>query len=584
MSAPRAGSIAATAAIAMMLACVQAAAGAATPDPGFTPGVAFGLGDRAAAIALAADGRIVVVGDRRGAGGEGALTARMLPNGLADGSFAGGLRIDKYGTGASPQRAGAVAVQPDGSTLVAGVAGDQWSLARFEATGLADGLFGAAGVTLRDPSPGRRVDEEYPDEEPALPDGTGPAAIALEPGGDIVVAGNTGVATDDGVPGEQIVVARYTSRGLPDPAFGGDGFAVFQLGAGSARRHASSAARGLALLADGRIVIAGRASGPDGGDRAFVAQLTPSGRLDPAFGRGGRTIIQFGRSSAARVASSSFESLAARPDGRLLTAGWATDVAGSRAVLLARFQSLGALDASYGVRGSVVSQLGGAGRAGTTPVSLARALVVQADGVAVVAGAASKASTSSRRPFGGALTARYGSDGALDCGYGKRGRTVVGGVPFDPAVDGAFGAAQQPDGSLVLAGRFPGGRVDVRRLYGGASVSVPAGRPGLVTLGARYTDPGRGYAYGLVDGRCSAVDVRFTVKPASGRSTRTAVRRVFGRSGPQVVCASLRGLRPGGRYRIRLAATKGAAHGAEQVLRAVKLGRGKPPAQQGCAG
>ena len=61
----------------MTLACTQAAAGAGAVDPGFAAGGAFGLGARAAAIALAPDGRIVVAGDRRGAGGEGALTARI---------------------------------------------------------------------------------------------------------------------------------------------------------------------------------------------------------------------------------------------------------------------------------------------------------------------------------------------------------------------------------------------------------------------------------------------------------------------------------------------------------------------------
>ena len=76
----------------------------------------FGLGTRAAAVALAPDGRIVVAGDQRGAGGEGALTGRVGSAGAADPSFAGnGARIDTFGTGAAPQRAGAVAVQADGS-------------------------------------------------------------------------------------------------------------------------------------------------------------------------------------------------------------------------------------------------------------------------------------------------------------------------------------------------------------------------------------------------------------------------------------------------------------------------------------
>ncbi|MDX6720181.1 MAG: hypothetical protein QOJ63_2435, partial [Solirubrobacteraceae bacterium] len=274
----------------LALTGARVATAAGTIDGAFGSGgaasVPFGPGARAAGVALAADGRIVVAGDQRASGGEGALTARFTTAGMLDGSFAGtGARVDAFGTGASPQRGGAVAVRADGATIVAGVAGEQWSLARFLPTGLTDGLFGAAGVTLRDPSPGPGPPDEYPDEEPALPDGTGPAAIAITTAGQIVVAGNVGVANDDGVPGEQIVVARYDERGAPDPAFGHDGFSVFQLGFGSAIRHASSAARAVALLPDGRILVAGRASARDGGDRAFVAGLSASGRLDTSFAR-----------------------------------------------------------------------------------------------------------------------------------------------------------------------------------------------------------------------------------------------------------------------------------------------------------
>ena len=72
------------------------------------------------------------------------------------------------------------------------------------------------------------------------------------------MAGSVGVANDDGVPSEQIAVARFNDRGVPDPAFGRDGFAVLQLGFGSAVRHASSSARAVvAASPDGRILIAG---------------------------------------------------------------------------------------------------------------------------------------------------------------------------------------------------------------------------------------------------------------------------------------------------------------------------------------
>ncbi|HEV7804732.1 MAG TPA: hypothetical protein VGO80_02855, partial [Solirubrobacteraceae bacterium] len=92
--------------------------------------------------------------------------------------------------------------------------------------------------------------------------------------------------------------------------------------------------------------------------------------------------------------------------------------------------------------------------------------------------------------------------------------------------------------------------------------------------------------YGLVDGGCSSLDVRFTVAVAvgaGGHTVRTKVQRVFGRHGPQVVCARLRGLRAGGRYSIRLTTSRaGVSRAARRVLRAVASGR-RPRAQEGCA-
>ena len=568
---------AAALAVALTLGAAPLAAAAGKVDPSFgSGGVAtgpFGLGARAAAVALAPDGRIAVAGDQRGATGEGALTARIGSAGAADPTFASsGARIDKFGTGATPQRAGAVAVQADGAVVTAGVAGDEWVLARFLPTGLTDPLFGAAGVALRDPSPGAGPPAEfYPYEVPALPDGTGPAAIAIAPSGQIVVAGSVAVANDDGIPSEQIAVARFSSTGVPDPAFGRDGFAVFQLGFGSAIRHATSSARGLVLLADGRIVVAGRASARDGGDRAFIARLAPNGSLDLGFARQGRTLVQLGRASSARVASSSLAALAMRPDGRFVAAGRATDVAGNHAVLVAGFTAAGALDTAFARLGSAVTQLGRAYDP-APPSSLARAVVLAPDGAAIAAGAATA----------GAVAARYGANGALDCRYGTRGRALAfGGARFSFSTDGASGVALQPDGRVLLAGRRAGGGLLLGRLTGGPSPAASATAPRLVTLAARYTGRGRGYAYGLVDGACKVVNVRFTVK-GSGPIVSTRVQRIFGRSGPQVVCAPLSGLRMGATYKVRLESSpKGGARGAQRTLRVAKP-TGSVRVQEGC--
>ena len=522
----------------------------------------FGLGARASALAIAPDGRLLVAGDVRGAGGESLLTARFTAAGAADPSFAStGARLDRFGAGEPQQRGRGVLAQPDGSVLVAGAAGDALALARFGPDGLADALFGAGGVALRD-APGGG----------GLPEGTGLTAIAAAPDGQIVVAGSVGVATDDDVPGERIVVARYSDRGVPDPGFGHDGFTVLQLGAASQRAHAASAARALVVLPDGRILIAGYATDRAGATRAFIARLTAAGALDTTFAGGGRLLAQLGRASALRAANSRLDALVLRSDGTLLAAGSATDVAGNDAVLLARFTAAGALDARFGRGGTVLSQLAGAA-GGVVPRSAARALVLAPDGNAYVAGAAT----------GGALAARYGAGtGRLDCGFGAAGRTVAfGGGSFDPATDGAAAAFLTPEGGLVLAGRCAAGGGLLARLLTGPATGVPL--PARVTtLAPHYAGARRGYAYGVVDGACRARTVRFEVTDAGGRTVRTAVQRVLGAPGAQTVCAPLRGLRPGARYRVRIVvAGAGGAHGARRSFRAVASGARALP-QQGC--
>lgn len=575
---------------AVLALCAAAGAGAAAavppagfPDTSFGAGglaqTPFGAGARGAALALGPDGAITVAGDVRGSAGEAALVARFTSSGALDPSFAGGGgRLDRFGAGAgagAPQRANAVVVAPDGSTIVAGVAGSQIMVARLRPDGELDGLFGAGGVVLRDLADGA-----------AIPPGGGLAAIALTPDGQILVAGSVGVPADDhygdGEPGEQVVVGRLSDRGVPDPSFGPNGFAVLQLGARSARRPARSKAAALALGPGGTILVAGRSSGPDGADRAVAARLTPAGTLDTGFGRAGRVVLQLGHRSAARPARSSLHALTVRPDGSALVAGGATDVAGNDQVALARVTADGRLDTSFGRAGVVRTQVSGASRARDgRPQSLARAIAPTVDGNMLVTGSSS---------LGGAFTMRATASGRLDCGYGTLGRGAAFGAPVlrpgDPATDGAFGVLAQPDGHYVATGRLPGGGLLVGRVLGGSAAAPqpPARRPALRTLGARYLGEGRAVVYGAVLANCSAATVRFVASPSArhsrGRPITTRSRRVSGAYGSQVVCAIVRGLRPGRTYRVRIGARQ--AVGAARSLRAVPTGRRALP-QEGCA-
>jgi uncharacterized delta-60 repeat protein len=578
--------LAATAAAGGMLAgagSAQAALPPGFPDTSFGSGgqaqAPFGAGARAAALALGPDGAITVAGDLRGSGGEATLVARFTAAGALDTTFsATGSRLDRFGAGLGPgarQRAGAVAVAPDGGTIVAGVAGDQIMVARYLPDGTLDGLFGAGGVVLRDLSAGG-----------GMPEGTGLAAVALTPDGQIVVAGSVGVAPDDpygeNEPGEQVVVGRFSARGVPDPAFGRGGFSLIQLGARSARRPARSKVTAIGLGAGRTILLAGRSSGTDGADRAIVARLTAAGALDSRFGQAGRRVLPLGRASAARPASSSLNALAVTPDGAAIVAGRGTDVAGNDQAVLARVTTGGRLDATYGRAGVVRTQPSAAIKP-RTPQSSARAIAATADGTTFVTGSNS---------LGGAFTLRLGPAGRLDCAYGTLGEgaglsTTFPGARGDPATDGAFGVVAQPDGAYAGAGRLPGGGLLLGRVTGGppGAGQTPARRPGLRTLGARYLGGGRAVVYGAVLADCGAADVRFVAGPAArrARALTTRYQRVSGAFGRQIVCARLRGLTPGRTYRVRIDSkqTRGPV-GGTRVLRAVKPSRAKPHLQEGC--
>ncbi|MEA2195221.1 MAG: hypothetical protein QOG42_1655, partial [Solirubrobacteraceae bacterium] len=404
--------------------------------------------------------------------------------------------------------------------------------------------------------------------------------------GQIVVAGSVGVPTsdpyEDSEPGEQVVVGRLSAGGVPDPAFGNAGFTTLQLGARGARRPARSRAAALALGPGGTIVIAGRSSAPAGADRALLARLTATGRLDTSFGRAGRTVVQLGRASAARPAASALHALAQRPDGTLLVAGRGTDVAGNGQVVLARFSAGGVADQSYGRGGVVRTQVSGAIKR-WAPESLARAIAPTADGSVLVTGSNS---------LGGAFSLRTTSTGRLDCAYGTLGQgagfgTALAGRRGDPAAEGAFGVVAQPDGDYVAAGRHAGGGLLLGRVLGGpsAGAQTPARRPGLRTLGARYLGHGRAVVYGAVLANCSAADVRFVASTTAGGGgpVKTRYQRVSGAYGIQVVCAFVGGLRPGRPYRVRIDSqqTRGTVGGA-RVLRAVATTRRALP-QEGCA-
>jgi uncharacterized delta-60 repeat protein len=391
------------------------------------------------------------------------LDAGFGVSGLARPEFPGQPSLDAAGDGRC------VAVQEDGKIVIAGqsLAGGLRSivLLRFLADGQPDTNFDSGGVAL--------LVSPHGDDQAA--------ALLLQEGGDILVAGRTfsngssdmlllrlnadgtpdtgfgtggrlevdfegsddsaqaltldtqgrllaaGAATQNGK--RSTAVLRCLPDGTPDASFGDAGRAVFNLLSAS-----SSEARGLVVQASGRIVAGGQAR-VSTTDRLALFAFTPAGAHDTSFGTDGSTLTVAGSGSSIQ---SQGHSLIALTGGQLLLAGTGS-VNGVPHAALARYTADGALDTGFGSGGTVITSAG-------TGETTGRCVIQQADGSLLMA--ASLAGASIRF-----AALRYSSGGSLDTGFGSGGVALVAFAGFDAD---CFAVAPSTAG-FVLAGTLAGG-------------------------------------------------------------------------------------------------------------------------------
>jgi uncharacterized delta-60 repeat protein len=190
------------------------------------------------------------------------LVSRLRPGGALDTAFGQGGRAAvipiplEYGGSGQ----GALAVGRDGKAVVAALKGRELLLARLDSSGRPDLSFGAGGVATD------RLGIE-PDR----------MRIAAGADGSIVVAAEAGFGA-----GNQVVaVARYTSQGVPDPAFNGGSPLMTSLGSGLG---------GLGLESDGTAIVAGPRCCQQGSSVHLVG-ITSKGVFDPDFGPRGQRFV-----------------------------------------------------------------------------------------------------------------------------------------------------------------------------------------------------------------------------------------------------------------------------------------------------
>jgi uncharacterized delta-60 repeat protein len=248
------------------------------------------------------------------------------------------------------------------------------------------------------------------------------AGVVVQPDGKVVAAGRGGAG---------FTVVRLRADGSLDPTFGSGGIVDTPIRDPSTRDEASA----ITVLGDGRILVAGTADYYYGAQTDFaLVRYLPSGALDPSFGSGG---IVATASPSEDVANA----MALTPSGGIVVAGYG----GGGAFRLVRYLPAGALDPSFGSAGIVTTQIG-------TLYADARAVWVQADGKVVAGG-----TTRDGPPavWDEMAVARYNVDGSLDASFGVGGKRVfdlLAGHDLGWALvvqPGAIGSTDR----LVLAGR-----------------------------------------------------------------------------------------------------------------------------------
>lgn len=124
----------------------------------------------------------------------------------------------------------------------------------------------------------------------------------------------------------------------------------------------------LTLQSDGKIVVVGNKELAGGGENFVVARFDSNGSADPTFGSGGVVTTAFPGASATEIAAAVLQ----QPDGKILVGGTAQAPGRTSPTLgaMARYNANGSLDSTFGSGGLVLSQ----------PASVIRTLGLDAAG------------------------------------------------------------------------------------------------------------------------------------------------------------------------------------------------------------
>ena len=280
-------------------------------------------------------------------------------------------------------------------------------------------------------------------------------------------------------------VVRVLPDGTPDSTFSTDGIAIDIAGS-------DDYALAVIQQTDGKLVLTGRTSLPNGTEDIALARFSVDGKLDTTFGNRGKVTLDIGGShDLAR-------GLLQQPDGKLVIAGGAIS-GGDYRFVFARYNVDGTLDTTFGTGGTTFIGFGAGSQ-----YSWADGLALQQDGKLVAVGRVGQ-----YQPFDLKVgIARLTANGTLDPSFSGDGLLAV---DVSGNEEQAFAVALQPDDAIVVAGSsVPAGASDIQTLLlrvdregnldnGFRPGAVPSSMldavfvqadGDLITVGTRFTEGG----------------------------------------------------------------------------------------------
>lgn len=257
--------------------------------------------------------------------------------------------------------------------------------------------------------------------------------IILQPDGKQIVAGYIQEGTVF-----KPSLFRYLTNGQPDRTFGNNGIDSFTIRRLVPVNYQFLTLKALALLPDGKILVAGTAGFFNGfsvPSDAVVLRFNGNGTVDSSFGTSGRVIVSVGGTSS--NSSDRINDIALQADGKIVVTGETWDLVRHR-FLTIRFNSNGTVDNSFGFAGIVTATPG-------TADDEAQAVIIQPDNKMIIVGDTYINDGSSYRI--GLM--RLLSNGDTDNSFGVNGFVITN---PSAGADGATDVALQTGGRIMISG------------------------------------------------------------------------------------------------------------------------------------